>query len=73
MVIKTNCKGCSDFLRWKGKHCNMSCSLKGVIKIYPETFSMKQISSCLENNIGCKINESKISEYSKEIKLLIGE
>ena len=73
MVYKTKCLNCSQFRESFGYYCNMECSIKGKQKIFPSTFTMKDISNCLENNIGITISKTNISIYVREIKNLISE
>lgn len=67
MVRKLDCKYCQE----KNLHfsyCTMECARRGKNKIYPKKITILEIKKCLENNIGCFIDISKISIYSKEIE-----
>ena len=73
MVFITKCLNCSQFRESCGHYCNMDCSVKGKQKIFPSTFTMKDISICLENNIGIIISKPNMSIYVREINKLISE
>ena len=66
MVFKSKCMKCSERTLHHSS-CDMHCSKKRKSKIYPVKYTMMQIKLCLENNIGCFINDANISVYSREI------
>ena len=71
MTFHTKCLKCKEqTLHYS--YCDMHCSRKIKGKIYPVKYTMMQIKSCLENNIGCFINDGNISIYSREILEILG-
>ena len=70
MTLHSKCLKCKEqTLHYS--YCDMHCTKKRKEKIFPVKYTQSQIKKCLENNIGCYINEGNISIYAREIEELL--